>query len=400
MKKLFISVCLVIVLVLTFGLSACYYTKEVVGVSDLLITEDGELIIKYSDDTFKNLGKIHGEDGEDGQDGVGIKNIELNNNGELVVTYTDNRSVNLGKIPACTHRFSNWVPESVASCVSHGHFARQCLDCGYVERSTTAAVGHDFDNSYVVSEPTCLKEGLTLYVCSVCSATKAEISGKTDHVFVNGECKYCGFEVGSEDLIYEEIADESGEVVAYCVKGLQQNSTAVDIVIPSFYLAKPVTKIEEGAFADNWDIESVKIGRNIVEIGGSAFYYCLSLETVYWNATACIYAGAIDAEIFAETENVKNIYIGENVTIIPDFAFEGCLRVESLEIPSSVKYIGKYAFVNMISLRSIDFDGTIAQWEAIVKGAYWNVYVHDCVVHCDDGDIELPVTSFTIKFQR
>ncbi len=39
-----------------------------------------------------------GEDGEDGKDGLGIANIEINANGELIITYTDGTSKNLGNV--------------------------------------------------------------------------------------------------------------------------------------------------------------------------------------------------------------------------------------------------------------------------------------------------------------
>ena len=40
----------------------------------------------------------NGVDGQDGKDGVGIANIEINENGELVVTLTDGTEKNLGKV--------------------------------------------------------------------------------------------------------------------------------------------------------------------------------------------------------------------------------------------------------------------------------------------------------------
>lgn len=384
MKKFFRYVCLVIACVLVFGLFAC--------------------------------GK---------NDSAGIADLTINGNGEFVITYTNGQTTNLGKITACEHNsFTAWNTVRNPDCVTHGYKQRQCSECGYVEYFIIDAVGHSFDTYYTVSEPTCTKDGLDLYICSVCHATKAEISEQLEHVFEMGECISCGLERGTEGLAYEEITNESGEVIAYAVKRIPMDFDCVDVVIPSFYQDKPVTKINDlafagvhtgtyvesviksvvigkniveigsGAFADCHSLTSVVIGKNVVKIGDQAFYDCPLLGTVYWNATACEYAGSIDCTIFAATENIKNIYIGNDVTIIPDFAFDGCPRVKSLNIPSSVTYIGAYAFVNMISLKNIYFGGTINEWEAIEKGNYWTVYVSDCIVHCKDGDIDLPVTSF------
>lgn len=39
-------------------------------------------------------------------------------------------------------------------------------------------------------------------------------------------------------------------------------------------------------------------------------------------------------------------------------------------------------------LVSIYYNGTIAQWKAIIKGKSWNDYTWNYTVHCTDGDIE------------
>ena len=84
-----------------------------VGVSDILFNDYGELVISMSDGTSYNLGDISGADGqngkdgedgvngqngEDGKDGVGISNITLSESGELIITLSDNTVYNLGTI--------------------------------------------------------------------------------------------------------------------------------------------------------------------------------------------------------------------------------------------------------------------------------------------------------------
>ena len=397
------------------------------GIKNIELNEDGELIVTYTDNSSVNLGKlqgVNGQDGNDGNDGVGIQNVGLNENGELVITYTNGKTVNLGKVTACEHEnFTAWMTVREPDCVTNGYRQRQCSECGHVEYQTTEATGHNFSKHYTVSAPTCTQEGLDLYICRECGTTKAEILEPLEHEFVNYECINCGFETGSPGLVYEEIKNESGEVIAYAVADIEDDA-APDVVIPSLYQGKPVTKIkelafcgshtgtyvisvarsvvigknvveiEEGAFADCHTLTSVTIGENVVRIGGGAFYDCPYLETVYWNAKACEYAGDIDSHIFCEVPRIKNIYIGDSVTQIPDFAFEECVRVASLTISSKVTYIGKYAFVNMKSLKDIYYEGTIDEWNAIEKGIYWTVYVPDCTVHCSDGDTQLEKTSF------
>ncbi len=62
------------------------------------VTEEGELIIHYSDDTVVNLGVIKGEEGTNGQDGadgasgedgIGITSVDVDDAGYLTVEYSD-----------------------------------------------------------------------------------------------------------------------------------------------------------------------------------------------------------------------------------------------------------------------------------------------------------------------
>ncbi|MGN1042128.1 MAG: hypothetical protein ACI4SK_01450 [Christensenellales bacterium] len=84
------------------------------GIENVTLSDDGELIIYFSDDTSVNLGVIAGTDGKDGvngadgadgrdgangadgADGKGIENIVINEQGELIIALTDGTSLNLG----------------------------------------------------------------------------------------------------------------------------------------------------------------------------------------------------------------------------------------------------------------------------------------------------------------
>ena len=61
-----------------------------VGIADIQINENGELVVTLTDSTEKNLGKVTGEDG------VGISGVAINENGELIVTLTDGTELNAG----------------------------------------------------------------------------------------------------------------------------------------------------------------------------------------------------------------------------------------------------------------------------------------------------------------
>ena len=93
-----------------------------VGINNIEISNDGNLLITLTNGTSLNLGNIKGakgdqgiqgekgdkgdaglggadgKDGTNGTDGVGVASSEINTLGELVITYSDGNTVNLGKV--------------------------------------------------------------------------------------------------------------------------------------------------------------------------------------------------------------------------------------------------------------------------------------------------------------
>lgn len=75
-----------------------------IGIKSAIIDESGNLIITLTDDTVLNLGKVTGDNGSQGEQGVpgaagvGVKSVAIDENGNLVITLTDNTVHNLGKV--------------------------------------------------------------------------------------------------------------------------------------------------------------------------------------------------------------------------------------------------------------------------------------------------------------
>ena len=83
-------------------------------------------------------------------------------------------------------------------------------------------------------------------------------------------------------------------------------------------------------------------------------------------------------------------YNGLPVTTVGDEAFSGCSGLISITIPDGVISIGDYAFYFCSGLKTIEFKGTIAQWNAISKGYNWKYNVpSSCEVKCTDGTISI-----------
>ncbi|MBD5092220.1 MAG: leucine-rich repeat protein [Clostridiales bacterium] len=91
-----------------------------------------------------------------------------------------------------------------------------------------------------------------------------------------------------------------------------------------------------------------------------------------------------------EGENViiPSEYNGKNITEIESYSFNSCINIKSVTIPSSVTSIGSDIFIECYTLTSITFQGTKAQWNAILKSEYWSDGTGDFVIHCTDGDLD------------
>lgn len=63
--------------------------------------------------------------------------------------------------------------------------------------------------------------------------------------------------------------------------------------------------------------------------------------------------------------------------------------VESVVIPDDVTKIGEDAFEECESLSSVEFSGTVAQWEAVKKWIFWHDGVPATSVKCSDGESKL-----------
>ncbi|MDE7070808.1 MAG: leucine-rich repeat domain-containing protein, partial [Clostridia bacterium] len=231
-------------------------------------------------------------------------------------------------------------------------------------------------------------------------------SGGQDNELSSGNSTLDGF-------VYELNADNA----SYTVKGLTTDNNSTQIVIPSTYQGKPVTRIDRYAFRNCSNIVSVSLSPNIVSIGSYAFDNCTALKGVYitdmsswckinfdgsysnpleyahklylnnklvtdltipaditsvnfYTFYNCIDLASITVEpnnaVYKSQDNCliekqtdrlvlgcKNSVIPDYVKIIATSAFEGCKGLTSIEIPSGVDYIGFYAFANCVDLQSI-----------------------------------------------
>nr|WIF89110.1 InlB B-repeat-containing protein [Acholeplasma laidlawii] len=105
-RRIFLSITLLLALITLVGCTGIDGNNgndglpgiDGVSITQVIINDQDELIITFSDGTTSNLGVVRGEDGTNGSNGLGVSSFSLNDEGELVVTYSDNTTKNLGKI--------------------------------------------------------------------------------------------------------------------------------------------------------------------------------------------------------------------------------------------------------------------------------------------------------------
>ncbi len=167
-----------------------------------------------------------------------------------------------------------------------------------------------------------------------------------------------------------------------------------------------VTSINDSAFCGCNDLTSITIPDGVTSIGDSAFCFCRSLASItipdsvtqigedafYWcSELTCITIPDsvihIGEGAFVSCTSLVNITIPNRVTGIRRYAFDGCSGLTSITIPDSVTSIDDSAFNNCQNLTSITFQGTKAQWNAIIKGCDWNADTGNYTVYCTDGSI-------------
>ena len=75
--------------------------KDGIGIEDVVV-KDGNLIVYLSQGDSIDLGKVVGDRGESGKNGVSIVGASLNATGELVLTLSDDTRINVGSVKGQT----------------------------------------------------------------------------------------------------------------------------------------------------------------------------------------------------------------------------------------------------------------------------------------------------------
>lgn len=85
---------------------------------------------------------------------------------------------------------------------------------------------------------------------------------------------------------------------------------------------------------------------------------------------------------------ISNIEFASGMTQIP---YEAIINSNTrhITIPSSVTGISSNAFKYCSALIDITFEGTMEQWNSVIKAANWNYDTGTVKVICTDGSLEI-----------
>lgn len=168
---------------------------------------------------------------------------------------------------------------------------------------------------------------------------------------------------GSLEYTYDSTADEYG------VSGY--SGSLYDLVIPSVYDGKPVTRICSGAFSDcetlvsctipntvkviesdafrNSSLRTVRIPGSVEIIGERSFALSDLREVVIEDGVQCI-----ELKAFYDCRQLHSVVIGDSVRKIVGNAFRRCYKLMSVKLPKDLIKIGPQVFYDCRYLLSID----------------------------------------------
>lgn len=156
-----------------------------------------------------------------------------------------------------------------------------------------------------------------------------------------------------------------------------------NIVIP-----EGIRNIDSLAFAAS-SLESVVLPKSLKKLADNAFVDCKELKRVDFNGYTEVPYG-----MFHNARSLTEVVGLENITAIGDYAFTGCDSLEEITLGAGLTEIGHQAFYANFNLKTINFAGTVEQWNAVKKGVGWNTLMDEPdsqakipveLINCSDG---------------
>lgn len=128
---------------------------------------------------------------------------------------------------------------------------------------------------------------------------------------------------------------------------------ASDTSIRSVTCPETLRKIDYNAFWGCLNLKRISFNAPLNDIMDNAFEWCTSLNEVIIHSIETIGYNA-----FRFCTSLQNIRIETNCKVVYSGAFNYCARLETASLPNSLEYIGKEVFSNCKSLRFVNIPGS------------------------------------------
>ena len=162
--------------------------------------------------------------------------------------------------------------------------------------------------------------------------------------------------------------------------------------LTSVTIPESVTHIGWLAFGDCQSLTSIIIPNGVKRMCNHTFDGCTALASVTLPQSVT----SIGSSTFSGCSSLTSITIPNSVTSIEDYAFSGCKNLTSITIPESVTSIGEFAFSSCEALTKVNYNGTQASWDQVVKNSDWMVGSSIEHIHCRDAMIAMEEEVFVI----
>ena len=151
--------------------------------------------------------------------------------------------------------------------------------------------------------------------------------------------------------------------------------------------------ITESVVSTTRGLKEVSLSVNLKSIGRSAFEHTrLTTMTIPASVTA------ISAYAFSDCAKLKTVKI--NSALMGSYMFTHCSALQNVTISKNCKTFGSYMFTYCSSLSTITYEGTIVDWNKILKPDSWitggdNTYLKK--IQCTNGYLSYDTTTKSWK---
>lgn len=210
------------------------------------------------------------------------------------------------------HSYGEAIVTVEATCMGEGEISFTCPSCNESVTEITPVLDHCWDEGTVIKEITAEEPGEILYTCTVCSAeTSVLIEAGDENEELDGEERFepeDDYFAPEDDYEEKEDVMDDGEISTEpasgtCGEGVTWTYDSglltisgngemdgftfgeaywygIQASICRIVIEEGVTRIDEAAFYNLWNLESVTIPRSVKSIGAHAFACCWFLDSV------------------------------------------------------------------------------------------------------------------------